>query len=183
MQRPWGPWQVWEPPEPRPLPRRVPRCGERPAARPALSVTSQSFPRTPTCWPVWSLETPRTAGAPVRPGSQPGTRTEPAWATAIPLVSPPAQRCQGEASPWSRAGVGNLVSAQGHADIYHIILGPHTIISLKIGLLYSMEHLINSPRKPWQGRAKWFLGPYTDVPTPSDSPLSILQLSLLGIAL
>jgi hypothetical protein len=45
----------------------------------------------------------------------------------------------------SRPGVGNLISAKGHLDIYNIIRGPYKIINLKISLLYLVKHLINSP--------------------------------------
>lgn len=53
-----------------------------------------------------------------------------------------------------KPGVGNLLSAKGHLNIYNIIRGPDNIINLKISLLYSVKHLINSLLMPWQGLTK-----------------------------
>lgn len=45
---------------------------------------------------------------------------------------------------WEPLGRGT--PAKGHLDICDIILGPYTIIHVKMSLLSSVEHLVNSPQ-------------------------------------
>lgn len=55
-------------------------------------------------------------------------------------------------SLWTRGG--NLFAANGHLDVYSIILRPNKSINLKISRLDLVKHLINTPLIPWQDQTK-----------------------------
>lgn len=61
----------------------------------------------------------------------------------------------------SKSGVRNLFPDKGYLDIYNTICGACKIITLKIGMQYSVKHLTHSSLMPWQAQAQWFQGTHT----------------------